>query len=137
MAGSMTDLWEATILDWQFGGTAINLPGTVYVGLWTAALSDTSTSATAGEVSGGGYARVGVARNNTNFYPAAAGSVNNKTVVNFGTASADWGTITHLGLLSASSSGTLYYWTDLTASKIVQNGDSVTIPASNLVISQS
>lgn len=137
MSGSYTDLWENTLLDWQFGNTAINLPGTVYVGLWTAALSDTSTQATAGEVSGGGYARVAVARNNTNFDPASAGSVNNKTVINFGTASADWGTITHLGLLSASSSGTLYAWSDLAASKIVQNGDAVQINASSLVISQS
>jgi hypothetical protein len=133
----MTDLWEHTLLDWQFGGTAINLPGTVYVGLWTATLSDTSAGTTAGEVSGGGYARQAVARNNTNFDPASGGSINNKTVINFGTASADWGTVTHMGLLSAATDGTLYYHMDLTASKIVQNGDAVQIAASGLVVSQS
>lgn len=133
----MCDVWENHILDWMFGGTTITLPGTVYVGLWTATLSDTSAGTTAGEVSGGGYARVAVARNNTNFDPAGGGTVKNKTAINFGTASADWGTITHLGLCSAATNGTLYYWTDLTASKIVQNGDAVQINAAGLVVTQS
>jgi hypothetical protein len=71
------------------------------------------------------------------FAAASGGSVNNTAVINFGTASADWGTITHLGLCSALTSGTMYYWTDLAASKIVQNGDAVQINAAGLVVSQS
>ena len=138
MAGSKSDAYENLLLDNLFGGTAITLAGTVYVGLWTAALSDTSTAATAGEVSGSGYARAAVARNNTNFPAAAGGTISNGAAISFGTAGADWGTVTHLAVCSSSSgAGTIFYWADLTASKIIQNGDPVQINVGDLDITEA
>lgn len=137
MAGSKTNTWENALLDWQFGGTAITLPGTVYCGLWTSALDDTSTGSTSGEVSAGGYARAAVACNNTNFPAASGGAISNGAAVSFGTASADWGTVSYMGLCTAASAGTMCYWSDLTASKIIQNGDPVVVNAGDLDVTES
>jgi hypothetical protein len=137
LAGSKSDAWEVALLDWQFGGSVITLPAALYLGLWTATLSDASTGATAGEVSAGGYARKAVTRNNTNWNGAAAGAIDNKAAIDFGTASADWGTVTHMAVLSADTSGTILYWADLTNSKIIQNGDPVVINAGALDITEA
>src|SRR5512146_3094993 len=138
MSGSKSDAWENLLLDYLMAGTPINLPGTIWIGLWTAALSDTSTAATAGEVSGGGYARYAVTRNNANWNAASGGTLDNKVAYSFGTASADWGTVTHMALCGTpSGAGTIFYWADLTAQKIIQNGDPVQINVGDLDISEA
>ena len=137
MAGSKSDAFENLILAHALGSVAWTPPASVYVGLWTAALADASTGATAGEVSGGSYARVAVANNQTNWGTAAGGTVKNQTVINFGTASAGWGTVTDFALLNAAASGTILYYGTLTQSKIIQTNDPVSFAALDLVITES
>ncbi len=139
IAGSLSDSFENAILEYALRGTDIStwVPGTVYVGLWTAALADASTGATAGEVSGGSYARIALARASGSWDAAAGGTVKNTGVVNFGTASADWGTVTHAAILNAAAVGTILYHWDLTASKTIQNGDPVQFSGSAITITQA
>lgn len=74
------------------------------------------------EVTGGAYARQAFAYTITGSGegPSVA---SNTAIVQFPTATADWGTITHVGVWTAASGGTLVAWQPLTASRAVQIDD--------------
>jgi len=117
MAG-FTDYLEDKVLDHVFGGTSYTAPGTLYVGLFTAAPSDTGGGT---EVSGGSYARKSMpAMTVSGTSPTTA---TNGAAVEFVTATGSWGTVTHVGIFDASSSGNLLCWAALSASKVVASGD--------------
>lgn len=133
--GSKSDAFEDLTLQHTFNSDWA-APGIISVGLWTQALTDASTGSSAGEVSGGGYARVGLARGTANWTVPSGGTCKNNVVVNFGTASADWGTVTHFAALNAATAGTILYWGQLTAQKIILNGDSASFAANSLVFTE-
>ena len=117
MAG-FTDYLEDKVLDHVFGGSSYSAPGTLYVGLFTAAPSDTGGGT---EVSGGSYARKSMpAMTVSGTSPTTA---TNGAAVEFVTATGSWGTVTHVGIFDASSSGNLLCWAALSASKVVASGD--------------
>lgn len=136
MAGSFSDYFENKVLEWICRAN-FTAPTEFYVGLWTATLSDTSTGATAGEVSGGSYARVNVTPGTGTFDAASSGATANTGAITFPTATASWGTITHMAVLDAASTGNILFWADLTASKSVGSGDTFTIAAGDLDITVS
>lgn len=105
--------------------------------MWTAALADASTGSTAGEVSGGSYARVGLTNNATNWPAASAGAKSNGIAINFGTATANWGTVTHFAILDAATLGNILYHGDLTVSKVINSGDSAQFPIGDLDVSEA
>lgn len=132
MAGSFTDAFEIDVLKAATGQTTTILTTTalahVYVGLCTS----TPTDATGGtEVSGGSYARV---ESKSKWATPSAGSVATNAVVDFGTATGSWGTITHFELWDASTSGNRLGWGSLTASKTVGSGDSASCASGSLVM---
>lgn len=133
MAGSMSNFLEAEVADdlLSGAGAAYTPPVTGYLGLWTGALDDTSTGATANEVSGGAYARVAVTHNTTNW--PAGNPKSNGTAFAFPAATSAWGTVTYGGYLDASTAGNMLFWWDLTASKVIGNGDTAQYPAGSLV----
>jgi len=128
MAG-FSDYLEDKVLDHVFGGSAYTAPGTLYVGLFTAAPSDSGGGT---ECSGGSYARKSM--------PAMAVSgtsptqATNGAAVEFATATGAWGTVTHVGVFDAASSGNLMAWAALTASKTVASGDVFRFDAGDLDI---
>ena len=128
MAG-FSDYLEDKVLDHVFGGTAYTAPGTLYVGLYTAAPSDSGGGT---EVSGGSYARKSMpAMTVSGTSPTEA---TNGAAVEFVTATGSWGTVTHVGVFDASSSGNLLAWAALTASKTVSSGDVFRFDAGDLDI---
>jgi hypothetical protein len=100
------------------GGTAFAQPTALWVSLHTATLNDDGTGT---EVSGGAYARV----NSFTCWANApeAGVLTNAAKITFPEATADWGTVTHFGIWSANSAGTLYLCGALSAPKLIQTGD--------------
>jgi len=120
------------LLDHTFRNTAYTSPATVYVSLYTA-ISD-AEAGTGTEVTGGSYARVAV----TFGAPAdnsGVREIKNSAKVDFGTATASWGTVTHFGIFDASSAGNaLAELTALTVSKLVNNGDPVEFAVDSLVL---
>ena len=56
----------------------------------------------------------------------------NGAAVEFVTATGSWGTITHVGIFDASSSGNLLCWAALSASKVVASGDVIRFDAGDL-----
>jgi len=126
MAG-FTDYLEDKVLDHVFGGTAYTAPSTLYVGLFTAAPSDTGGGT---EVSGGSYARKSMP--DMTISGTSPTQATNGAAVEFVTATGSWGTITHVGIFDASSSGNLMAWAALSASKVVASGDVIRFDAGDL-----
>ena len=117
MAG-FSDYLEDKVLDHVFGGSAYTAPSTLYVALFTAAPSDTGGGT---ECSGGSYARKSMpAMTVSGTSPTTA---TNGAAVEFATATGAWGTVTHVGIYDASSSGNLLCWAALTTPKAVTSGD--------------
>lgn len=121
---------ENKVLDHTLRGAsgAYTAPTTVYVGLFT---SDPTDAGSGTEVSGGSYARQSV----TFGTAASSGSISNTAAVVFATASASWGTITHIGILDNSTGGNLMYHGAVTTSKTISSGDTFSISIGNLTVS--
>lgn len=117
---------ENKLLDHSLGTTAYTAPSAVYVGLFT---SDPTDAGTGTEVSGGSYAR-----QEATFGAASGGSASTSATVTFPAATANWGTITHIGIYDASSSGNLLYHGAVTTSKTIETGDTFQISSGNLTI---
>ena len=120
---------ENALLDHTLGNTAYTQP-TVYIGLWTADDGLESGTITS-EVStaGTGYARQTIA-----FDAAVNGSTGNTSTVTFPTATANWGTITHIALMDAASGGNVLFHGSVTTSKTIDSGDTFQVSGGNLTI---
>jgi len=112
---SFTTLLENELLDHVFRNAAYTPPTTVYIGLYTSA---TSASGGGTEVTGGSYVRQAMS-----FDAATSSAIDNTAAVEYPTATANWGTVTHTAVLDASSSGNMLAETALTASKVISTGD--------------
>ena len=122
---SFSDYLETKVLDHVFGGTSYTAPTTLYVALFTAAPSDSGGGT---EVSGGAYARQTIA------FTTSGDTTSNNAAIEFPTATANYGTVTHVGIYDASSAGNLMAWAALTSSKTIETGDVFRIPSGDLDI---
>lgn len=121
---ALSDYAENKLLDHLLAKTAFTIPSTCRVALFTAAPSDAGGGT---EVSGGSYARQAIVVNS-----ASGGATNPNADVVFPVATASWGTITHVGIFDAASSGNLLMWGALTTSKTIASGDQLVFPAADL-----
>jgi hypothetical protein len=150
---AFTDFLENKFIDWFFRAQAIGIagataaagtgPANLYIGLLTAAPSD---SAAGTEVSGNAYARVAVASSLANWAgtqsagsttasSGSSGTTSNNNAVSFPTPTpAGWGTVTHFGVYDSASGGSLLIQSALTASKVINAGDSVSFAAGTLTV---
>jgi len=138
---ALSDFMENKLLDWLLRAQAIGItgataaagtgPATTYVALFTANPTDTGGGT---EVTGGSYARVAVTSSLANWAGTQAaastttssgtgGTTSNNAAITYPTPSANWGTITGVGIFDASTTGNLLIWAPLTVSKTVNNGD--------------
>ena len=123
---SFSNYLETEILDHVFGGNAYTAPATLYVGLYTSAPSDAGGGT---ELSGDGYAR------QTATFTVTGDTASNGAAIEYATATASWGTVTHIGVFDAVSGGNLLVYGTLTTSKLVDSGDVFRIPTGDLDIS--
>lgn len=127
---ALSDYLENALINHIFRNTDFTRPANIYVALYTAAPGDSGGGT---EVSGGSYARVAIATGASSAWNAASGGATANTgVATFPTATANWGTVTHIGLLDASTAGNLLFHGALTASKVVNSGDIFRINAGDL-----
>lgn len=117
---------ENKIIDHMLRNQAYTPPATVYVALYTTDPTDADTGT---EVSGGAYAR-----QSAGLSAASGGASSNAADITFPTATANWGTITHVGLRDALTGGNLLMHSPLDASKTINNGDTFKINAGDLDI---
>jgi hypothetical protein len=65
---------------------------------------------------------------------ASGGIVTSSGDVTFPQATATWGTISHIGILDALTSGNLLMHTALTTSKVIETGDILKVSSGNLTV---
>ena len=124
---SFTNYLETEILDHVFAGAAYSAPGTHYLALFTAVANGETGSVT--ELSGSAYARQTVA------FTTSGDTTSNSGAVEYATATGGgFGTVTHVGVYDASTSGNLMCYATLTASKAIAAGDVFRVPAGDLDI---
>jgi len=123
---ALSDHAEALLLDWLMTNGTATRPTAWYVALYTAAPSDSGGGT---EVSGSGYAREAVT-----FAAATSpgGTTSNTGAVTFTASGGNWGTITHIGIHDALSGGNLLWHGAMTASKIVNDGDTLEFSIGNI-----
>jgi len=127
---SFTDYTENLVLTWLFTGSSATRPTAWYVGLFTAAPSDTGGGT---EVTGNAYARV--ATGTMSISGTSPTNCTNAAAIEFAAASGgNWGTITHIAVFDASTSGNMLGWAALTTSRTINDGDILRIPAGDLDI---
>ena len=123
---SFTNFLETEILDHVFAGAAYTAPGTKYLALFTAISDGEAGSVT--ELSGSAYARQTVA------FTTSGNTTSNNAAVEFPTATGSWGTVTHVGVYDAASSGNLMAYATLSSSKAIATGDVFRVPSGDLDI---
>lgn len=126
MSNAASNYLENKILDHVLGGNAYTAPANLYVALYTSN-PDEDNSGT--EVSGTNYARKAVT------FTVSGATASNGTVTFDAAGSGGWGTISHVGIMDASTSGNLLFYGAVTTSKQIDEGDTFQISANNLTIS--
>ncbi len=130
-AAALTDFAENKIVDATLRGQALGAPATFHVALYTTCPTD-STAGT--EVTGGSYARVAVTSSLANWAgtqsagsttasSGTGGTTSNNAAITFPAPTANWGVVTCVGWMDASSGGNLWIYTALAVNKTINNGD--------------
>lgn len=122
---SLSNLFETRVLTWLFTGDAVTRPSSFYVALFTSNPAE-DASGTEVSTSGTAYARQSVT------FSVSGNTASNTAAIEFPTATASYGTVTHVGVFDASSGGNLIAYAALTTSKAIDTGDVMRIPASDL-----
>jgi len=122
---SFSNYLENKVLGHVFGGAAYTAPSTCYLALFT---SNPNEDGSGTEVSGGGYARQSVA------FTVSRNTASNSAAVEYATATASYGTVTHVGVYDASTGGNLLVYAALTSSKTIDTGDVFRVPTGDLDI---
>ena len=122
-----SDYLENKLLDHTLGNSAYAQP-TVYVGLYTA-VTGLETNSPSAEVSGNAYTRKAAS-----FGASSGGSCSTDGTITFDAASGNWGTITHVAVLDAATTGNVLFYGAVTSSKTIETGDTFQISSGNLTI---
>ena len=117
---------ENALINATLRSTSYTSPTTCYLALYTADPTDADTGT---EVSGGSYARTAVT-----FGAPSNGVATSNADVTFPTCTSSWGTVTHVGVRDALTSGNLLYHAALTTSKTVSSGDVFKVTSGNLSV---
>jgi hypothetical protein len=127
MAG-LSDYAEKLALDYMMTAGAVTRPTAWYIALYTSAPTDAVGGT---EVAVGAYARKTVAFNAAT---SGTGVTANSAIVSWTAVGAAYGTITHIGILDASTAGNLLWAGALSVSKAVADGDTIQFSAGNLTL---
>lgn len=122
---SLSNLFETRVLTWLFTGDAVTRPSSFYVALFTSNPAE-DASGTEVSTSGTAYARQSVT------FSVSGNTATNTAAIEFPTATASYGTVTHVGVYDASTAGNLIAYAALTTSKAIDTGDVMRLPANDL-----
>ena len=124
---SLTNSFETSVLTWLLttGTPSPVRPTTWYLGLFTAAPGEAGGGT---ELSGNAYARQAIT------FTVSGDTASNNAALEFPTATASWGTITHVAVFDALTTGNMIAYATLTASKVIDTGDVLRVPSGDLDI---
>jgi len=124
---SLSNSFETHTLNYLFTTTSVTRPTAWYIALFT---SNPAEDASGTEVSTSGTA---YARQSATF-TVSGNEATNSAAIEFPTATASYGTVTHIGVYDAASAGNLIAYAALTTSKAIDTGDVLRLPANDLDI---
>lgn len=124
---SFSNTYETNVLTWTFTAGAVTRPTAWYLALFTTNPAEDG-SGTEVSATGTAYARQSVS------FTVSGNTASNSAAVEFPTATASYGTVTHVGVYDASSGGNLIAYAALTTSKAIDTGDVLRIPLGELDI---
>jgi hypothetical protein len=124
---SFSNTFETHVLNYVFTATSVTRPTAWYLALFT---SDPAEDASGTEVSTSGtaYARQSAA------FTVSGNTASNSAAIEFPTATASYGTVSHVGVFDASTSGNLIAYAALSSSKAIDTGDVFRVPSGDLDI---
>ena len=125
---SLTNAFETHTLQYLLTTDSLTRPTSWYIALFTSDPTDTGSAGT--EVSTDtGYARTAVT------FTVSGDTASNSAAVEFSAASGgNWGTISHIGVMDASTGGNMIVHSALTTAKAINDGDVFRIPTGDLDI---
>jgi hypothetical protein len=127
-----SDYLENELLDHVLDNAAFTSPTNVYLALFTAdsGLETNSPSAEAQTPGVDGYSRVALS-----FAAASGGSSATDAAATVGPCTnSNWGTITHIAVMDATTSGNVLFYGAVTTSKTIEVGDTFQISSGNLTV---
>ena len=120
---SFSNTFETHVLNYVFTATSVTRPTAWYLALFT---SNPAEDASGTEVSTSGTA---YARQSASF-TVSGNTATTSAAIEFPEATGSgFGTVTHVGVFNASSSGTVIAYSALSASKAIAAGDVFRVPA--------
>ena len=122
----MGNYLENALINAVLRNTSYTSPTTTYLALYT---SDPTDADTGTEVTGGSYARQPIT-----FGAPSNGVSTNSAAIEFPQATGSWGTVTHVAIRDALTSGNLLFHTPLDTSKTINSGDVFKITSGNLSV---
>jgi len=122
---SLSNTFETHTLNYLFTTTSVTRPTAWYIALFT---SNPAEDASGTEVSTSGTA---YARQSATF-TVSGNEATNSAAIEFPTATASYGTVTHIGVFDAASAGNLIAYAALTTSKAIDTGDVLRINSAEL-----
>ena len=127
---------ENKVLDHVLTATSYTAPTTRYLALFTNTSTNAAANLEAGtltdEVSTSGTA---YGREAVTFAAASGGTSATSATVTFDAATANWGTITHVAVMDAETSGNVLFWGAVTTAKTIETGDTFQVSSGNLTVS--
>lgn len=126
-----SDYLENKVLDHVLTATGYTAPTTRYLALFTAS-TGLETNSPSAEVSSSGTAYI---RKAVTFAAANAGSSATNATVTFDTATANFGTISHVAVMDAETGGNVLFHGAVTTSKTIETGDTFQVTSGNLTVS--
>lgn len=133
----MSDYCEAKVADHILRTSSFTKPSGIWIALCTAAPSDSSTGSTITEPSSGGYARYSMGAPLDATWTRASSTTNavaNAAAISWTASGGNYGTITHVCVVDASTAGNILFHGALSASKTINDGDTFTIAIGGLSI---
>lgn len=133
---AISDFLENKLLDHVLrSASPYTAPAAHFLALFTTDPTDADVGTEVTPV--GAYARVDLDLDPSFNSASSGGVIANTSDIIFPTATAAWGTVTHVGIYDASIAGNLLFHGPLTATRTVLNGQTFTIPTGSLVVTLS
>jgi len=124
---SFSNTFETHVLNYVFTATSVTRPTAWYLALFTSNPAE-DASGTEVSTSGTAYAR------QTAAFTVSGNTASNSSAIEFPTATASYGTVSHVGVFDASTSGNLIAYAALSSSKAIDTGDVFRVPSGDLDI---
>jgi hypothetical protein len=119
---SFSNTFETRVLTWVFTSDSATRPTAWYMALFTSNPAD-DASGTEVSTSGTAYARQSAT------FTVSGDTASNSAAIEFPTATASFGTVSHVGVFDASTGGNLIAYAALSTSKAIDTGDVFRIPS--------